>query len=477
MPTNFPGSADTFPSEAQLAASTLGTDPHSKLHGDLGDALAAVESYILTTLTAALAGKQPLNANLTAIAALTTQAFGRSLLEAVNAAAAQALLGISAFVQTILDDADAAAVRATIGAGTSSAAGANPSASVGLTAVNGSAATFLRSDGAPALSQSITPTWTGQHIHSIANAAAWSIGPNGTTNPTCQVKTDAASCATGIEIQGAAAGSGVTIQALSSGSNEDIKIAAKGSGYVKINSGGSITIPGIYSPTLRFDPENLITVARTDYPANGVVSFGVLGGYLYGFYLASEGIVYWSSSSRGSVGSASGSYDLGLGRTVAGVGEVNDAAGSLAWLRTAGNPRLTADSTNATTTMGNLTDLSETVKAGRAYGFRWVQPIADSVAADGVKADLDGGSATMTSIQAHGLIFDSTGLLTSLGTSALATDLVAATLTGDGLVVIEGSFVVNAGGTFIPRVAQNAHTTGTLTAYKHGRLTIWELKS
>ena len=45
----------------------------------------------------------------------------------------------------------------------SGAAGANPSASVGLTAVPGSATTFLRSDGAPALSQAIVPTWTGLH--------------------------------------------------------------------------------------------------------------------------------------------------------------------------------------------------------------------------------------------------------------------------------------------------------------------------
>lgn len=43
---------------------------------------------------------------------------------------------------------------------------ANPTASVGLTAVNGSASTFMRSDGAPALSQSISPTWTGNHVFS-----------------------------------------------------------------------------------------------------------------------------------------------------------------------------------------------------------------------------------------------------------------------------------------------------------------------
>lgn len=41
--------------------------------------------------------------------------------------------------------------------------GANPTASVGLAAVNGSAVTFLRSDGAPALSQAIVPTWVGVH--------------------------------------------------------------------------------------------------------------------------------------------------------------------------------------------------------------------------------------------------------------------------------------------------------------------------
>lgn len=44
--------------------------------------------------------------------------------------------------------------------------GANPTGTIGLTAVNGSALTFLRSDGAPALSQAIVPTWTGLHTWS-----------------------------------------------------------------------------------------------------------------------------------------------------------------------------------------------------------------------------------------------------------------------------------------------------------------------
>lgn len=42
--------------------------------------------------------------------------------------------------------------------------GANPTASIGLSANNGVATTFMRSDATPALSQSITPTWSALHI-------------------------------------------------------------------------------------------------------------------------------------------------------------------------------------------------------------------------------------------------------------------------------------------------------------------------
>jgi len=48
---------------------------------------------------------------------------------------------------------------------------ANPTASIGLSAVNGSATTAMRSDAAPALSQSIVPTWTGVHTHTPSQAA------------------------------------------------------------------------------------------------------------------------------------------------------------------------------------------------------------------------------------------------------------------------------------------------------------------
>lgn len=55
--------------------------------------------------------------------------------------------------------------RRTVGLFANPLSFANPTASVGLSAVNGSAGTAMRSDAAPALDQSIAPTWTGVHTH------------------------------------------------------------------------------------------------------------------------------------------------------------------------------------------------------------------------------------------------------------------------------------------------------------------------
>ena len=51
-----------------------------------------------------------------------------------------------------------------------SSTSANPTGLVGTSAVNGSASSFLRSDGAPALNLTIAPTWTGEHLFQPTSA-------------------------------------------------------------------------------------------------------------------------------------------------------------------------------------------------------------------------------------------------------------------------------------------------------------------
>jgi hypothetical protein len=88
---------------------------------------------------------------------------------------------------------------------------ANPSASIGLTAANGGAATFMRSDATPALSLAITPTWTGAHIWSAL----------GTFNAGLQTTTvnssSSATIGTGFGCNGKSAQTSVTVNAAVAG--------------------------------------------------------------------------------------------------------------------------------------------------------------------------------------------------------------------------------------------------------------------
>ncbi len=136
-----------------------------------------------------------------------------------------------------------------------------------------------------------------------------------------------------------------------------------------------------------------------------------------------------------------------------------------------GRTRIAADVTNATATMANITGLTATLLAAGNYSGKLVVFCIDSTAAEGLKFDFDGGTATMTDFRAYGTITD-TALLSDAQTTAIATDFTAATVTGAALFVARFSMTVNAAGTFIPRFAQNSHSVGTATLYRGGYMDI-----
>jgi hypothetical protein len=129
-----------------------------------------------------------------------------------------------------------------------------------------------------------------------------------------------------------------------------------------------------------------------------------------------------------------------------------------------GRKRVTTSVTNSTNSLGNILDLTISVLAGHKYSFKLVLFAQNSTAAEGLQFDLNGGTATMTSIE-FGLSqpAGSSLVLGTVVSTSLGTDLTITTATtSDTMYTICGEFVVNAAGTIIPRFAENStHISGT----------------
>jgi hypothetical protein len=236
---------------------------------ELADAIGDDPNYA-ATVTGLLANKQPLDSDLTAIAALTTTAFGRSFLDRADAAAARTLIGLGTAALNATGDFQAASALLTAYAGAPWAAGVQvptltAANTIALKTVGQAAGNLLDKAAGDALYQpsdadltaiaALTTTAYGRALLTLADAAALTAALNAATGA----------------LQGAMSAQDKTrldavhntYQTLidSSGSHTALRAA----GTYGFGQGDPLAITGVGT----LYPLNVLFIDSADYPARG----------------------------------------------------------------------------------------------------------------------------------------------------------------------------------------------------------------
>lgn len=381
--------------------------------------------------------------------------------------------------------------------------------------------------GSNTIAGSSTFTLTsGSLVLNSANAAAFVVGPNGTTNPTLSVVTNTASAATGVSITGAAAGSGATISPTSSGTNENLIFSPKGAGVIEQRNGTTAQVFNIFNTytdssnyerlTIQWAGGNaFITTNHAGTGSNKSLSIGTGGTGILRFY--TNGNYRWNVDASGNLGpNIDNAYDLGavsvIGRLknayvgtgiLLGIASVGTSGAGVLAIGTTNIPttspadtaqvysfdaaagdhnlfarneageiaRLTGNTAYVTTqfdktsdtTLANVTGLSRNVQASTRYNFT-ATIYTSSNSAGGINLAI-GGTATATNIIYDAIVTDA-GVVqvpTNTRTTTLGNPVGQVTAVTAAKVVITGSILVNAAGTLTVQFAQNA-SNGTASS-------------
>ena len=194
-------------------------------------------------------------------------------------------------------------------------------------------------------------------------------------------------------------------------------------------------------------------------------------------YNAGEYITIYNTATGQFTWYISGSDDTGLGRATAGVVKVTDGSTGAGWLQdSAGRDYATADQTVDSTTLTADDTISLTLKAGRKYKFTLVYFFTpgDTVA-DGLKFDMNGGTATMTGFEARVRVVDNVGQDVSVTNSRMTALNTAVSLTGNQpatsfTLYVDGFAEVNAAGTLIPEFAKSADAGTGVVKKKYSQI-------
>ena len=133
---------------------------------------------------------------------------------------------------------------------------------------------------------------------------------------------------------------------------------------------------------------------------------------------------------------------------------------------------LAADATSTSVSMASL-GIGAAIPGGSVkYNFKLILFVNETTTADSISIDFNGGTAVAASFRAQPYCTDSAALQIAAQTTALATAITPANFNGAGTIVVDAYISSADGGTFIPRFAQKAHSTGTATVFAGSRLVL-----
>lgn len=365
-------------------------------------------------------------------------------------------------------------------------------------------------------------TASGTIVQTSASATAFESGPNGGTNPVFRLVNNVASAATGLSVTGNAAGSGVTLTAISSGTNEGIFMLTKGTGRVTMTPGSSTDVLLLRNAS----SQNALLLGDPGTGGGSEIQILTPGGGARVYMTSEKGVQLASGMKLAWIPNTTfvgGTSDTDIQRAAASVLRIGQAdvsstaagnliigtsagaigtsgAGVLAFtLSTAPSTspadtvqlysndsaatdhnlfsrneageinRLTglsarnssAFAKTTDTTLANITGLTRNVEASRAYAFRAVLETT-AAATGGVKFAVS-GTATATSINYEGILYNGAAVVAQTRSTALDGVVCAVTNATAATCVIEGVIVVNAAGTLTIQFAQNASDGGAST--------------